>query len=196
MKLIHYTVAAIGLAFATLVQAGTLYVDKSIELLAVDGKVLKAVNTTPRDLRSGSHQFVFRYKNRVRDGGREMEYQTPPFVMTLDTLANDEIEILAPEIHTLSQADLYFENRNVWRVKYANGAIKTFEFVQLSEEKLPREAVQHVLDQYNKSQSNEFVREKTTTEEVNTDLLKSIQLLYLQGNDEQRTQIKEWILKQ
>ncbi|MBM6552097.1 DUF2057 family protein [Marinomonas ostreistagni] len=175
--------------------AGALYLDKNIELLALDGKVVKAVNTTPRDLRSGGHQIVFRYSKHLRDGGREVEYETPPLLMHIDTLASDEIELLAPELNTLSQASLYFENRSVWRVKYGNGAVKTVDFEPLTEERLPKEGVQDILDQYNESKGTEFVR-KVEQKEVNNDLLKSIQLLYLQANETQRESIKQWVLKQ
>ena len=180
---------------ASWASAGSLYLDKNIELLALDGKVTKAANITPRDLKSGNHQIVFQYRKRVRDGGREVEYQTPPLIMHANTLANDEIEILAPELNTLSQATLYFDNRKMWRVQYANGAIKTFEFEPLTEEPMPKEAIQEVLDQYNTSRGTEFERTKDPKEE-NNKLLKSIQLLYLQANESQRENIKAWILKQ
>lgn len=188
------TLAAICMTSWT-VSAGSLHLDKNIELLALDGKVTKAVNTTPRDLMSGNHQLVFRYSKRLRDGGREVEYETPPLLLHVNTLANDEIKLIAPELNTLSQAKLYFDNRNVWRVEYTNGAIKTHEFQQLTEEKLPKEAIQKVLDLYNKAHETEFVR-TDKVEESDNSLLKSIQLLYLQANESQRAQIKEWIIKQ
>ncbi|MCO4786822.1 DUF2057 family protein [Marinomonas atlantica] len=195
MKNWKYWLLSTAVIVAPLTQAGALYVDKEIELLALDGKVIDALNTTPRDLKSGDHQFVFRYKNRVQDGGREVEFKTPPLLMNLNTLANDEIEILAPQLNTKSQAELYFSNRTVWRVKYANGSIKTINYDPLTEKDLPKEAIQNVLDQYNKAQENTF-QQTLEPDESSSDLLTSIQLLYLQANQEQRDEIKEWIIKQ
>lgn len=183
------------LASSALLQAGSLHVDKAIELLAVDGEVLKSINTTPRDLKSGDHQVVFRYKNRLRGGSAEAEFKTLPYLMTFSTLASDEVQILAPDLFTKSQAELYFKNRNVWRVQLNGGVIKTLSYVPLSEQDVPKEAIQKLLDQYNEAQGNEFVR--TELEDVkNNDLLKSIQLLYLQANEDQRKAIKDWIIRQ
>ena len=180
---------------SSLTLAGSLDVDKAIELLAVDGQVLKSLNTTPRDLKSGDHQVVFRYKSRLRDGNAEMEFKTLPYLMTFSTLANDEVQILAPDLFTKSQAELYFSNPNVWRVQFNNGVIKTLNYQPLSEEQVPKEAIQSLLDQYNEAQENEFVR-KPIEEPAKNELLRSIQLLYLQANEEQRQAIKEWVIKQ
>lgn len=188
-------VSALLLASSALLQAGSLHVDKTIELLAVDGKVLKSLNTTPRDLKSGEHQVVFRYKSRLRDGSSETEFKTLPYLMTFSTLANDEVQILAPDLFTKSQAELYFQNRNVWRVQFNNGSIKTLAYEPLTEQDVPKEAIQKLLDQFNEAQQNEFVRTEIEDEKSN-DLLKSIQLLYLQANQEQRQEIKDWIIKQ
>ena len=195
MKCWKHWLLSTAVIVAPLTQAGTLYVDKEIELLALDGRVIDALNTTPRDLKSGDHQSVFRYKNRVQDGGREVEFKTPPLLMNLNTLANDDIEILAPQLSTKSQAELYFSNRTVWRVKYADGSIKTVNYDPLTEKDLPKEAIQKVLDQYNKAQENGFYQ-VAESDEAGNDLLKSIQLLYLQANQKQRNEIKEWVIKQ
>ncbi|MEC8482823.1 MAG: DUF2057 family protein [Pseudomonadota bacterium] len=195
MKQLKWLVSTGLLCSSFLLHAGSLHVDKAIELLAVDGKVLKSLNTTPRDLKSGDHQLVFRYKSRLRDGSGEVEFKTLPYLMTFSTLASDEVQILAPDLFTKSQAELYFENRNMWRVQFNKGAIKTIKYQPLSEEDVPKEAIQSLLDQYNKAQENEFVQSKVEDPTKN-ELLKSIQLLYLQGNEEQRQQIKEWVIKQ
>lgn len=187
--------AGLLLLTSSLSQAGSLHVDKAIELLAVDGQVLKSLNTTPRDLKSGDHQLVFRYKNRLRDGSAEVEFKTLPYLMTFSTLANDDVQILAPDLFTKSQAELYFQNLSVWRVQFNNSAIKTLSFLPLSEQVVPKEAIQSLLDQYNEAQGNEFIRSKLE-DPKNNDLLKSIQLLYLQANQEQRQEIKEWLIKQ
>ena len=85
MKRLKWLVSAGLLCSSFLLQAGSLHVDKAIELLAVDGKVLKSLNTTPRDLKSGDHQLVFRYKSRLRDGRGEVEFKP---VEQKDTLLN------------------------------------------------------------------------------------------------------------
>ncbi|MBJ7552203.1 DUF2057 family protein [Marinomonas ostreistagni] len=195
MSRLKWIIGGLLISIIPLSHAGSLYIVKEIELLAVDGTVLRSLNTAPRDLRSGAHQVVFRYKNRVRDGGAELEYKTLPYLMEFTTLANDEVTILAPDLFTKSQAELYFKNRKVWRVQFNKGVIKTFKYHPLSERAVPNEAIQPLLDQYNQSQGSEFVAQ-LTEESTNNDLLKSIQLLYLQANEVQREQIKDWIIKQ
>ncbi|SBS32584.1 hypothetical protein MAQ5080_02294 [Marinomonas aquimarina] len=195
MKLGKLMISAVISVVASLAHSGSLHVDNAIELLAVDGHVLKSLNTTPRDLKSGEHQLVFRYKNRLRDGNTEVEFKTLPYLMTFTTLANDNVQLLAPDLFTKSQAELYFSQRNIWRVQFNNGAIKAFNYQIFTEQHLPKEAIQRVLDQYNRAQGNEFVREPLEDPD-NNDLLKSIQLLYLQANEDQRQQIKRWIIKQ
>lgn len=195
MKRCKLIISSFLFSAASWIDAGSLYVDKEIELLAVDGQVLKSLNTTPRDLKSGDHQLVFRYKNRLRDGSAEVEFKTLPYLMTLTTLASDEIQVLAPDLFTKSQAELYFKSQKVWRVQFNKGMIKTIGYQPLSEQDVPKEAVQSLLDQYNQIQGNEFVRQPVD-EAQDSDLLKSIQLLYLQGSEKQRQEIKDWIIKQ
>ncbi|MFD1383238.1 DUF2057 family protein [Rhodanobacter aciditrophus] len=183
---------------SSVAQAGSLGVEKDIELLTLDGVAVKENYWIPRSVKSGEHQLVFRYAKRLQDGGREVDYKTPPLLITLNMLSSDDIVVLAPELNTKSQADLYLTNNQFWRVKYKNGTVKTVKFEVLSKEtNLPKESIHTLVAEYNKTHQNEFVpAQPEPTPEQTNDLLRSVQLLYIQANETQREEIRTWIMNQ
>lgn len=187
----------LGMSFTASVQASTLTIDDDVTLLALDGKVIKDTYLIPRELASGEHQLVIRYEKRLHDGGREVDYKTPPLVMMVNFPSNEDIKVLAPVLNSKSQADLYFEKRSMWRIQYQSGPVKTVHYERLSaQDNLPKEAIQSLLSDYNKANGYRFATEDKDSEDDKNELLKSIQLLYIQANEEQRKAIKSWLLKQ
>lgn len=191
-------IVILGMWFTSLVHAGSISVEQDIELLTLDGVVVQENYWAPRAVKSGEHQLVFRFNKRVRDGGRDVTFMTPPLMLTVNMLANDDILLLAPKINTKSQAELYFSNRDFWRIKYQSGAVKTAQYEALTQEtNLPKEAVHTLVTEYNKAQGNAFApTQMEPTPEQTNDLLRSVQLLYIQANDTQRAEIKAWIENQ
>lgn len=178
--------------------AGGVLLDNDLELIALDGKVVRSVSSTPKNLLSGQHQLLIQYKKRLRDRkGQMLDYKTPPLLMMVDTLPNEDIRIQAPVLNTKSQAELYFSKRSIWHVKHESGRVETVKFHALVEqEDLSKEELQRVLDDYNRRHGKDFFQADTTLDPANNELLKSIQLLFIQANREQQAEIKRWILKQ
>lgn len=187
----------LGLSWSSVTLAGSLYSEKDVELLALDGEVLTGKWLMAMDLPAGEHQIVFRYSKRMQDGGREVSYMTPPLVINVTTLMNDEIELLSPQLNTLSQAELYFANHHIWRVKWNNGAIKTTQYSELTQDhQISKKALQPLLDDFNQQHQTGFFDPDRLADEGRNELLKSVQLLFIQANEQEKQQIKAWVMKQ
>ncbi|MEI8633915.1 DUF2057 family protein [Vibrio sp. PP-XX7] len=108
-----------ALVLAASLQAATISSDESVEILAVDGQVIKTghdVHDKHIHVNAGQHQIVVRYYGHVKKEGKSTIYSTPPYIFSVNLKSNDEISVLVPRFSTYAQAQAYFRRGPDWKI--------------------------------------------------------------------------------
>lgn len=197
----------------TYTNAAQLTSDKGLEILAVDGQEVEKVKFQEErvvDLSEGKHQIVWRYYNEVRDGNQRTIFSTTPFVAPLSVKSDDNIELVAPDLFTMSQARAYFRRSVDWQVKYSDGKTESLDYQKLTGEGLmPFANIENAVAEFNKKQGNEFApvqaapvyapsiaQQKIHTNPADDSLVQTVQMLYQNASEEQKKRIRMWIAAQ
>lgn len=122
--------------FSATTQAATLSVADKIQLLAVDGKEVKAQGWNTVDsveLSEGKHQVVVRFDGEVKRGSKSTIYTTRPYLFEID-LTKKDAEITLPRLTTESQAKAFFGRGAQWQLIINGGAVQPLDGVELQGE--------------------------------------------------------------
>ncbi len=214
LKVLGFIAVSSFSVLATYTNAASLTSDKGLQILAVDGKEVDSVKFEEDrivDLAEGKHQIVWRYYNEVRDGSQRNIFSTPPFIAPLTVNNDDNVELVAPDLVTMSQARAYFRRSVDWQVKYEDGKVESLDYQNLTGEGLmPFADIEKAVAAYNTKQGNEFApapmvpayaapsiaQQKIHTNPADDSLVQTVQMLYQNASEEQKKRIRMWIAAQ
>ncbi|MHA2937959.1 YccT family protein [Vibrio sp. RC27] len=204
----RFLVLGISLLSSLVVEAATLTVDSTIELMAIDGKKItksELVKGTLSDISAGEHQLVYRFNASLRDGSMNRLYSTTPNVSLIQFNADDQLSIVLPRLRSYSQAKAYFKRDPQWTLVNQKGDEYQLEYDALPGQGfMPYSDIEKPLAAYNLAQGNQYAQDgatKVVTDEVmqggnDLSLLNTFKLLYNNATEEQRDQIKQWLAEQ
>ncbi|MGX9415797.1 YccT family protein [Vibrio sp. WJH972] len=204
----RFLVLGISLLSSLVVEAATLTVDSTIELMAIDGKKItksELVKGTLSDISAGEHQLVYRFRASLRDGSMNRLYSTTPNVSFIQFNADDQLSIVLPRLRSYSQANAYFKRDPLWTLVNQKGDEYQLEYDALPGQGfMPYADIEKPLAAYNLAQGNQYAQDgatKVVTDEVmqggnDLSLLNTFKLLYNNATEEQRDQIKQWLAEQ
>ncbi|SHO58832.1 YccT family protein [Vibrio quintilis] len=200
----------IGLLLISPIQAATISSEKSVEILALDGRELEGgryVNDKTLEVGTGQHQLVIRYYGDVRKGSKSAIYSTQPYIFSVDLKQDDQVVILAPSLKSYSQAKAYFRRGAQWTLRYQDGSEEKIQYEKLTGKGLmPFADIEKAVAAYNKKHHpKNFVPATQASTSIaaqslqktpagqNDTLIQTIQLLYNNATPEQKLKIKQWI---
>ncbi|SMY33002.1 hypothetical protein PMAL9190_00815 [Photobacterium malacitanum] len=196
--------------FSAATQAATLSVADKIELLAVDGKEVKAQGWNAVDsveLSAGKHQVVVRFDGEVKRGSKSTIFTSRPYLFEID-LAQKNAEITLPRLTAESQAKAFFERGAKWQLVVEGGALQALDGVELQGEGLAAYSdIEALVAAYNSDngivieQGNAVdlqqvavnVDNKTGKVEITGDALTQLKMWYTKASNSDKKAFKIWM---
>lgn len=196
--------------FSAATQAATLSVADKIELLAVDGKEVKAQGWNAVDsveLSAGKHQVVVRFDGEVKRGSKSTIFTSRPYLFEID-LAQKNAEITLPRLTAESQAKAFFERGAKWQLAVEGGALQALDGVELQGEGLAAYSdIEALVAAYNSDngivieQGNAVdlqqvavnVDNKTGKVEITGDALTQLKMWYTKASNNDKKAFKIWM---
>lgn len=212
MKKLLFTLAILG---TTCVQAAQLTTDYTIDVLAINGKLVsneQKIDDTHFQLPDGDVQLVIQADGLFKDGKNSEYFSSKPYVTTFDASKNAVLEM---PVHTkkLNQVENAFSKNKTpqWRLHDEDGNTISYTTELLPGKKgfLPYGDLEAVIATYNSQHGIIFegdnakdLEELTVNVDdkgkvsVNGDNLTQLKLWYTKASKEEKKAFRHWMLDQ